>query len=322
MFILMQEIIAGVDVGGTSIKAALFTTEGNMIRKKTAATLAGAEAGSVIAQMRDLVEALLAETGIPKTKLLGIGAGIPGPVDPAAGRVLEAVNLGWKLTMLGDILEQLVNVPVYVENDANLAALGEMWLGAGRGAKDLVALTLGSGIGCGIILNGRIVGGASGGGGEIGHMTIEPSGGPACSCGRTGCLETFASATAIIREAERAARAGSSKILAATLLTQKKLTAKDVFAAVSARDESAIAVIDQASYYLGLACSHLAAILNPARIIFGGGVSQAGSELFDRVRHYFSRFAPAYAVCDILPAALGNDAGVIGGAWLVRSHLR
>jgi predicted NBD/HSP70 family sugar kinase len=236
VFILMQEIIAGVDVGGTSIKAALFTTEGNMIRKKTAATLAGAEAGSVIAQMRDLVEALLAETGIPKTKLPGIGAGIPGPVDPAAGRVLEAVNLGWKLTMLGDILEQLVNVPVYVENDANLAALGE--------------------------------------------------------------------------------------ILAATLLTQKKLTAKDVFAAVSARDESAIAVIDQASYYLGLACSHLAAILNPARIIFGGGVSQAGSELFDRVRHYFSRFAPAYAVCDILPAALGNDAGVIGGAWLVRSHLR
>lgn len=318
-----QAIIAGVDLGGTAIKVALFDTTGKMLAKTQEPTPVAKGVDGIIETIHQVVQRLINQLTIEDgVKLLGIGIGVPGFVDEKTGVVFEAVNLHWKDVPLRDKLEQIAQVPVYIGNDANNAALGEMWQGAGQGASDLVAITLGTGVGGGVIVNGRVIQGVTGAGGEIGHITVEPNDGPACNCGKTGCLETYASATAIIREGVRAAKEQTSPILAERFSAQGSLGAKDVFDAALAGDQAALAIIDQSAYYLGLGLSHLANILNPAKIVIGGGVSAAGDFLFDRVRQSFKQFALpiAYNACEILPATTGNDAGVIGAAWLVYSR--
>lgn len=320
----MEKIIVGVDVGGTAIKMALITPDGELITKVQEPTPVSAGEDGILQKIADMTHELLQQHDYSLSHVCGIGVGVPGPVDGVNGIVFQAVNLHWRQpVLLKEKLQALTGKPVAVDNDANVAALGEMWQGAGQGAKDLVLITLGTGVGGGVILNGNVIHGINGVGGEIGHITMTVDSGPPCNCGKTGCLETYTSATAIIREGRLAAANGTSPALAAVLAAKGDISAKDVLEAAVAGDAAALAIADQAALYLGLALSHLANVLNPAKFMIGGGVAAAGDFLFSRIRESFKRFVSfTYVVdsTDIVPATLGNDAGVYGAGWLVRSQ--
>lgn len=320
----MKPIIAGVDIGGTAIKAALFTPDGELVSRAQELTPLVSGEDGILAKTADMIHSLLQLSGYSPDQAGGIGVGVPGPVDPENGVVLQAVNLHWKQPVpLQAKLQALTGLPVAVDNDANTAALGEMWHGAGRGAQDLVFLTLGTGIGGGVIIGGKIVHGINGVGGEIGHITMTPGSGHPCNCGKAGCLETYSSATALIREGRLAANNGASPMLTQVLETHGELQAKDVLDAAKAGDPAALAIVDKAALYLGLALSHLGMVLNPSRIVIGGGVALAGDFLFSRIRQSFEHFIPFPYVSSstqIHPASLGNDAGVYGAAWLISSR--
>lgn len=316
-------VIVGVDVGGSSIKMALLSAEGEILHKLEEPTPAGED--NAIEKIDQTITYILKNANVAKAQVAGVGVGVPGPVQAGTGFVFQVVNLGWKQTPLKEKLEKLTGLPVYVDNDANVAALGEMWKGAGLGAKDMVMITLGTGVGGGVILGGKVINGINGVGGEIGHITMTPKTGPLCNCGKTGCLETYASATAFIRQGTELAKSGKSPQLAAVLAEKGKLRAKDLFDAAHAGDREAIAVIDEAALYLGLAFSHLANILDISKIVVGGGVSAAGEFLFSRIRKEFANYIvfPFLAdTCEILQATLGNDAGVIGAGWLVHDQMK
>ncbi|MFD2368526.1 ROK family glucokinase [Brevibacillus sp. GCM10020057] len=321
----MEQIIVGVDVGGTAIKMALITPDGKLVTKVQEPTPVAQGEDGILQKVAQLADELLCKHGYAKQQALGIGVGVPGPIDSRNGIVLQAVNLHWREpVLLRDKLKALTGLPVAVENDANMAALGEMWQGAGQGAEDLVVITLGTGVGGGIIVHGNVVHGINGVGGEIGHITMTPGSGSICNCGKTGCLETYTSATAIIREGMQAAKSGASPALATVLAEHGEIKAKDVFDAAKDGDSASLAIVDQAALYLGLALSHLAIMLNPAKFVIGGGVAAAGEFLFSRVRESFARFVPfTYVVesTEIIPATLGNDAGVYGAGWLIHSQL-
>ncbi|PCN42912.1 glucokinase [Brevibacillus laterosporus] len=316
---LTRRMIVGVDIGGTTIKIALLDPNGEIITKTQIPTPVSEGEDAIIGQMTNTIDQLMAEQGFTKEEAYGIGIGVPGPVDTDTGFVYEAVNLGIKDTALKAKTEALTGLPTYVENDANAAALGEMWRGAGQGTDNLVAITLGTGIGGGIIIDGKIVHGVKGVGGEIGHVTVNPDG-PLCNCGKKGCMERYGSATAIIVGIETAAKEGRSAYLAKQLAEKGSLTAKDAFDAATEGDLAAQEVIDQAAFYTGFGLSHIANLLNPAKIVIGGGVSAAGDALFSLIRKSFDTYTWKIAAdsCEILPATLGNDAGVIGAGWLVK----
>lgn len=321
----MEQIIAGVDIGGTTLKIALITPDGELVARSQQATPLVAGEDGIVEQMAETIHFLLQQNGYTPKQACGIGVGVPGPVDTKTGVVRKAVNLHWKRPVpLQAKLEALSGLPVFVDNDANTAALGEMWRGAGRGAKDLVVLTLGTGIGGGVIVDGKIVHGINGAGGEIGHITMTPDQGSACNCGKTGCLETYSSATALIREGQLAATSGASPVLSHILKTNGNIQAKDVFDAAKTGDPAASAIVEEAVTYLGLALSHLGMLLNPSHIVIGGGVALAGDFLFSRLRKAFDRFVSFPFIrrsTQIVPATLGNDAGVYGAAWLIRSRM-
>ncbi|MCG7317917.1 ROK family glucokinase [Brevibacillus laterosporus] len=316
---MTKRMIVGVDIGGTTIKIALLNPNGKIITKTQIPTPVPEGEDAIIQQMTSTIDQLMAEQGFTKEDAYGIGIGVPGPVDTDTGFVYEAVNLGLKDTALKAKTEALTGLPTYVENDANAAALGEMWCGAGQGTDNLVAITLGTGIGGGIIIDGKIVHGVKGVGGEIGHVTVNPDG-PLCNCGKKGCMERYGSATAIILGIEKAAKEGLSTYLAKQLAEKGSLTAKDAFDAAAEGDIAAQEVIDQAAFYTGFGLSHIANLLNPAKIVIGGGVSAAGDVLFTLIRKSFDSYTWKIAAdsCEILPATLGNDAGVIGAGWLVK----
>ncbi|WP_246329090.1 ROK family glucokinase [Brevibacillus halotolerans] len=316
---MTKRMIVGVDIGGTTIKIALLDPNGEIITKTQIPTPVSEGEDAIIGQMTNTIDQLMAEQGFTKEEAYGIGIGVPGPVDTDTGFVYEAVNLGIKDTALKAKTEALTGLPTYVENDANAAALGEMWRGAGQGTDNLVAITLGTGIGGGIIIDGKIVHGVKGVGGEIGHVTVNPDG-PLCNCGKKGCMERYGSATAIILGIETAAKEGRSAYLAKQLAEKGSLTAKDAFDAATEGDLAAQEVIDQAAFYTGFGLSHIANLLNPAKIVIGGGVSAAGDALFSLIRKSFDTYTWKIAAdsCEILPATLGNDAGVIGAGWLVK----
>ncbi|NGQ96592.1 ROK family glucokinase [Brevibacillus sp. SYP-B805] len=319
-----NQVIVGVDVGGTAIKMALLSTEGEILTKLEEPTPVAEGEDKVIEKIARMITDILKNANVSNEQVAGVGLGVPGPVDTTTGVVLQAVNLHWTSTPLKEKLERLTGLLVKVENDANCAALGEMWRGAGLGAKNMIMVTLGTGVGGGVILNGKVISGINGVGGEIGHITLNPQGGPPCNCGKTGCLETYASATAIIREGTRLAESGRSPLLADALSKHGQLRAKDVFDAAHAGDEAAIAVIDEAAFYLGLALANLVNVLDPAKIVIGGGVSAAGDFLFSRIRQSFVRFLTFSFLadtCQIVPATLGNDAGVIGAGKLIHEHI-
>jgi glucokinase len=320
----MEKWLVGVDLGGTTVKLAFVNMDGEIIHKWEIPTDRSEQGKNITTDIAKAIDEKLRELDESKSRLVGIGIGAPGPVNMANGEIYEAVNLGWKNYPLKDRLEVETSLSVIVDNDANIAALGEMWKGAGGGAKNLICVTLGTGVGGGIIVNGHIVHGANGAGGEIGHITSVPKGGARCNCGKTGCLETIASATGIVRIAtEKLTQTNVESVLRTIYNEQGKVTAKDVFDAAKEQDAFALEIVDDVAFHLGLALANLANGLNPEKIVIGGGVSKAGHILAENVRTHFKRFAfPRVAeAADITIATLGNDAGVIGGAWLVKTKL-
>lgn len=317
--------LVGVDLGGTTTKIAFINFYGEIVHKWEIPTDTSENGKNIIVDIAKSIDHHLDELGETKAKLKGVGMGAPGPVDMDNGIIYEAVNLGWeKNTPLKDLLEVETGLPCVIDNDANCAALGEMWKGAGNGAKDIVAVTLGTGVGGGVITNGDIVHGSKGAAGEIGHITVMPEGGFQCNCGKTGCLETVASATGVVRLALQALEeSGEESVLRSGLQTEGVLSAKEIFDAAREGDTLAVSIVDKLAFYLGLAIANLGNALNPDRIVLGGGVSKAGEVLLTPVDKYFHSFAfPTVATSTAISIAkLGNDAGVIGGAWLVKNKL-
>ncbi|CAH0269725.1 Glucokinase [Peribacillus simplex] len=320
----MEKWLMGVDLGGTTTKLALINLYGEIIHKWEIGTDISEKGKFITINIAKAIDAKLVELNEPKSKIVGIGMGAPGPVKFVNGSIYEAVNLGWKDYPLKDLLEVETSLPAVIDNDANMAALGEMWKGAGNGAKDLVCVTLGTGVGGGIIHNGQIVHGTSGAAGEIGHITVVTDGGAPCNCGKTGCLETVASATGIVRMALEALNTADEQ----SMLQQKveegnAVTSKLLFQCAAAGDSLSKAVVNKVGNYLGLALSHVGNVMNPDKIVIGGGVSQAGDILLDPVRSAFGKYAfkRVGKSTKMSLATLGNDAGVIGAAWLIKSQL-
>lgn len=322
---MAEQLIVGVDLGGTTTKIAFITMDGVIIYKWEIPTDNSNEGQNITFNLAKSINEKIIELKIHKDQLIGIGMGAPGPVDYESGIILNVVNLGWKDNYpLKDSLEEATLLSAAIDNDANCAALGEMWQGAGNGARDLVCVTLGTGVGGGVIANGNIIQGANGAAGEIGHITVIPFGGAPCNCGKTGCLETVASATGIVRLAkEEVSKDGSQGELAERLHTSGKITAKDVFDTARNGDPLALKVLEEVSFHLGFTLASIANTLNPEKIVLGGGVSKAGDILLKAVHQNFEKFAFSSVKnsTKIAVATLGNDAGVLGAAWLIKNKL-
>lgn len=310
----MANYVFGVDVGGTTVKLGLFDVNGNVMDKWEIITRTENCGENILPDIAASVRAKMEEKSIAKDEVAGVGIGAPGPVD-GEGIIHKAVNLGWSEMNLKQNLSDLLD-GMHVEggNDANVAALGEMWKGGGQGCRDLVAVTLGTGVGGGIIVNGKIVTGANGSGGEIGHIHVEDNETEACGCGNLGCLEEYASATGIVRLANRKLKSSDKD----SVLRKGSVSAKSVFDAVKAGDELAIEVAQQFGEYLGKGLAIIAGVVNPEVFVIGGGVSKAGEVLFDYIRPAFDR--TVFHGCrntKFVLATLGNDAGIYGAAKLV-----
>ena len=322
----MEKWLMGIDLGGTTTKLAFIDQDGRILHKWEIATDISEKGSFITTNIANAIDAKLMELNEPKSRIAGIGMGAPGPVNQQTGTIYEAINLGWHDYPLKELLETATSLPVAVDNDANMAALGEMWKGAGAGARDLVCVTLGTGVGSGIIHNGTVVQGASGAAGEVGHIAVVTEGGDPCNCGKHGCLETVASATGIVRLAVKALKDPASKgssMLQKRMDAGELLTSKLVFQCAGAGDPLAKSVADRVMWYLGLALSHIGNVLNPDKIVIGGGVSHAGNILLEGVRDSFEGFAfkRVKKSTEISLATLGNDAGVIGAAWLIKNRL-
>jgi glucokinase len=302
----------GIDVGGTNVKTAIVSEEGDIVVKQTIST--HSERG-----FEDLVERLHAvmlescrQANIDEAHVIGVGVGAPAFLSDDRSEIVEAVNLGWKNVPLKESMTNVFHKPVYIENDANVASLGEAWVGAGHGKSNVLCVTLGTGVGGGIVLDGELVRGANGQAGEIGHVVVKRDG-PQCNCGHHGCLETLTSATAFIRMAKEMQDQGriSPDIEIAG--------AETVFQLATDGDAAAQEIIQEAADWLGYGLAMAANVLNPNCIVIGGGVSKAGEQLMAPVRRSFHAFTLDLVrqAATLELAQLGNDAGVIGAARLV-----
>ena len=305
------EPIVVVDLGGTQLRAALCAPDGTILKRVRKKTQASRGPEGVMARVLRAVEGVWPKEG----RVQAISMVAPGPLDPFEGVVIGAPNLpGWGHVPVRDILARF-GVPVYVNNDANLAALGEHRYGAGRGFDDLIYITISTGIGGGIILDGRLFVGSKGLAGEIGHIVVQP-GGALCGCGNRGCLEAMASGTAIGRQARTLAASGRAPaILAAAGGDVRQVTARSVSVAAAQGDKVARKLFRQAGRYIGIAVANLMHLFNPQRFVLGGGVAQAGELLFKPIRRTACRWVLVPEFCagvDIVPAELGDDAGLMG----------
>ncbi|MFC0188273.1 ROK family glucokinase [Fictibacillus aquaticus] len=321
---MAEQWLTGIDVGGTTIKMAFVSMDGELIHKWEIPTDVSEGGLHITKHISSSLRHTLSVLGQEESVLKGIGLGAPGFIEMKTGFIHHAVNIGWKNYPLKDELEKETGLPVTVENDANMAAIGEMWKGAGNGESDLLCVTLGTGVGGGIILNGQIVHGVNGMAGEIGHITSIPEGGAACNCGKTGCIETIASATGISRIAALHIESNKDSSLYKVWNDTKTITAKDVAISAADGDEFASEVLEKVTFHLGLVIANLSNSINPGMIVIGGGVSSAGETLLMPLRRHFEKFAlPRVAEgAQFAIATLGNDAGVIGGAWLAKQNMR
>ncbi|HEM6271615.1 ROK family glucokinase [Streptococcus parasuis] len=317
----MSKKIIGIDLGGTSVKLAILNTEGEIQEKWSIKTNILDEGSHIVPDIIDSIKHRFETHDLTKEDFLGVGMGSPGVVDSEAGTVIGAYNLNWKtLQLVKDQFESALGLPFYIDNDANVAALGEQWVGAGNNNPNVVFMTLGTGVGGGVIAAGNLIRGVKGAGGELGHITVDFDAPFACTCGKKGCLETVASATGIVNLTRRYAEeyAGDAK-LKQLIDDGEEVTAKDVFDLAKEGDDLALIVYRHFSNYLGVACANIAAVLNPAYIVLGGGVSAAGEFLLDGVRNVFAEnsFPQIKESTQIVLATRGNDAGVLGAASLV-----
>lgn len=310
----MKKYGFGVDVGGTTIKMGFFETDGTLLDKweiKTNTANGGVE---ILPDIARSIDNKLAQEGISKSEVQGVGVGVPGPVKQDA-IVNRCVNLGWGIVNVAEELGALTGLQVKVGNDANVAALGEMWQGGGKGCKDVVMVTLGTGVGGGIIVDGKIVAGFNGAGGEIGHITVNPDEIEACNCGNYGCLEQYTSATGIVRMAKRKLAKSDDET---TLRKFDPLTAKDIFDEAKAGDEVAKELVDELGNILGATLAKIGCVVNPEVFVIGGGVSKAGAILIDTIQEHYKETA-FYASKETRfeLAKLGNDAGIYGSVAML-----
>lgn len=313
----MSKFCFGVDLGGTTVKIGLFDPEGMVLEKWEIPTRKDGNGSKILPDIAEAILNKTAEKKIAAEDVIGVGIGVPGPVDER-GVVHRAVNLGWDVIDINETLGGLLNMPVRAGNDANVAALGEMWCGGGKGCTNMVLATLGTGVGGGIIVNGKMVTGATGAGGEIGHIHIEDNEPDACGCGNHGCLEQYASATGVVRLAERKLAASAQDSVLRTAKAEGRLSAKAVFDAVKAGDTLACEVAEQFGDYLGKGFAAIAGVVNPEVFVLGGGVSKAGEILCEYVSKYYTKYVfHGAADAQFKLATLGNDAGIYGAAKLV-----
>lgn len=312
----------GIDIGGTAVKIGFINKDGDILRKWEIPTNKENQGEHIVDDIWNSIRSQLNELQ-NKERVLGIGAGAPGFVNKTNGVVYQAVNIGWQDFELKRQLQERSKLPVFVENDANMVALGENWRGSGNNANDLIAITLGTGVGSGIIANGEILSGVNGTAGEIGH-TIADRDGYLCNCGRMGCLDTIASATGIIHQAMDKVNENPNSELAIFYHQNSTLTAKDIFELAAKSDKTCKDIIDRIADILGLVIANAAAVINPSKIIIGGGVSNAGDALLNPVTASFKKYSlPRISnECDVRIARLGNDAGIIGAAYLVKQKIQ
>ncbi len=303
----MSKYVFGVDIGGTSVKLGFFDVEGNLLNKWEIPTRTQENGSLILPDIAEIIKAKMAEKNISKDDVEGVGVGAPGPID-SEGVVYKAANLGWGVFSIKDTLEKLVDMPVMAGNDANVAALGEMWKGGGQGNDDLIVVTLG------IIIGGKMLTGATGAGGEIGHIHVNDDETDCCGCGNKGCLEQYASATGITRLAKKKLTASDAE----SSLRGRDISAKSVFDAVKAKDALAMEVAEEFGKYLGDCLAAIAGVVNPEAIVIGGGVSRAGEILIDYIKpHYVKNVFHGSRDAKFSLATLGNDAGIYGAAKLV-----
>jgi len=309
----MSKYAFGVDIGGTTVKLGLFNKDAEILRKWEITTTKENGGSQILPDVADSILSVMSELNIAKEEVIGVGVGTPGPVD-AEGTVHKAVNLGWGVFNIPEVLGGMLDVPVKAGNDANVAAFGEMWQGGGKGCKNLVVVTLGTGVGGGIIVNGDILTGATGAAGEIGHIHIKDDEQESCGCGNKGCLEQYASATGIARLAkERLAKDEKPSILR----EKPFLSAKSVFDAVKEGDEVAKEIAAEFGEYLGKGLAAIAGVVNPEAFVIGGGVSRAGEVLFDFIKPAYQKYAfHGSRSAEMRLATLENDAGIYGAAAL------
>ena len=308
----MDKRIFAADIGGTTVKLGMFTIEGELLDKWEIDTRKENNGGFILPDIAASIKAKMESENIAKENVIGIGVGAPGPVDKN-GVIYKAVNLGWGVLNIKEELEKLTGVTVMAGNDANVAALGEMWKGGGEGYSDLVVVTLGTGIGGGVIIDGRIVTGYKGAGGEIGHIHINDDETEVCGCGNKGCFEQYASATGIARLANR--KLGSSN--EDSVLRKCEINAKTVFDAVKAGDKLAMEIAEEFGEYLGKGLANVADVTNPEVFVIGGGVSKAGQVIIDYGQKNFKKYVfHACRDAKFVLAKLGNDAGIYGAAKL------
>ena len=316
----MSKKIIGIDIGGTTIKLGILSMDGRILQQWSIGTNVSNNGENIVPDIISSIKHRLDLYQLKANDFIGIGIGSPGNVNSKEGTVIGAYNLNW--TTKQDVKKQIENdlkMKVCIENDANVAALGEKWKGAGDNAADVVFITLGTGVGGGIIANGRLVRGVAGSAGELGHIHVGNDG-LKCTCGGTGCLESVASATGIVNLARKLSEAysGNSE-LKYELDSGQEVTCKDVFNYAKTNDPFASIIVDKVCDYLGCTCANIANILNPSSIILGGGVSAAGEFLRKNVEDKFMKYAfpQIKESTKIKLATIGNDAGIIGAASLL-----
>lgn len=299
----------GVDLGGTTVKMAFFEESGKLLDKWEIPTVTKNEGTQILPNIAASIADYLQKKQMNREQLIGIGIGVPGAVN-RNGVVNRCINLGWGIFNVEQALQSLTGLPVKAGNDANVAALGEAWQGGGKGRENLVLATFGTGVGGGIILDGKMVYGNNGAGGEIGHIVLEPKETIPCACGKYGCVEQYCSATGIVRLAKKYLQETDCP---SVLRRIEEITCKDIFDAAKAEDAAALAILDQVYDYMGQFLGDVCCVVNPEVVILGGGVSKAGQMLIDGIVSYFRKyvFHPAKDT-EFALAELGNDAGAYG----------
>lgn len=308
-----KKYFLGIDLGGTKIKGIICGCDGKILSEYTLPTNCSEGQSGVSHRIIYIIDKVIEKWEGSISEIKAIGVGSPGPLDSQKGIIIKAVNIPLKNFNIVKIISSKYNIPTYLDNDANAAAIGEYIFGAGKGSRNMVYVTVSTGIGAGAIINGMIYRGNTNNSLEVGHMTIDPDG-PKCNCGNYGCLEALASGTAIGREAKVAIENGYNT----SLLNYKNPTAKEVFHEAYKGDEISIKILDKCLNYLGIGIANIITIFDPELIIIGGGVSKGGQVVFDKVKEVVNkRCMSVYTQsCHIVPAALSTDAGAIGAAAL------
>ena len=312
----------GVDVGGTTIKIGMFDNQCKLLAKCEIKTDKTDNGANILSDICKKINEILDEHNLSKNECMGVGIGLPGPVT-AKGYILGCVNLGWGTFNVKETFSRMLEyVPVEVLNDANMAALGEQKHGSGMGSENVVFITIGTGVGGGVISEGRIIAGTNGAAGEIGHIPVNPNETEKCNCGKKGCLEQYASAGGIVRTAKRYMAEGKASPYLSSIMQEEnngsglgEFTAKDIFDGAKNGDDLCAYAVDSLGKYLGMALASVASVINPDCVVIGGGISNAGQKLLDVIEKYFKEYAflPCRNVAFKL-AELGNDAGIYGGA--------